>query len=179
MMAGRYARALAEIAGENDAAALGAIGAQLDLVARMVTGEPALAKFFDSPTSRAADKETALTTLVKRAGLTDLVQRFLAVVIDKRRMSSLPAIAAAFAALHDRAAGIVPVEATVAVGMNEADTARFRAALETMTGRQVRLSVTIDPEIVGGVRTRIGSRVYDGSLKSHLRALHRRLAEAH
>jgi F-type H+-transporting ATPase subunit delta len=179
MMAGRYARALAEIAGENDAAALGPVGAQLDLVARMVTGEPALAKFFDSPTARPADKETALATLVTRAQLSDLMRRFLAVVIDKRRMSSLPAIAAAFTALHDRAAGIVPVEATVAVGMDEAEAARFRAALETMTGRQVRLSVTIDPEIVGGVQTRIGSRVYDGTLKSHLRALHRRLAEAH
>jgi len=179
MMAGRYARALAEIAGENDAAALGAIATQLDLVAGMVTGEPALAKFFDSPTARAADKETALSTLVTHAGLSDLVRRFLAVVIDKRRMSALPAIAVAFTALHDRAAGIVPVEATVAVGMDKSEEVRFRAALETMTGRKVRLSFTIDPEIVGGVRTRIGSRVYDGTVKSHLRALHRRLAEAH
>jgi F-type H+-transporting ATPase subunit delta len=63
--------------------------------------------------------------------------------------------------------------------MGEAETARFRAALETMTGRKVRLSVKVDPGIVGGVRTRIGSRVYDGTLKNHLRALHRRLAEAH
>jgi len=179
MIAGRYAKALAEIAGENDAAALETVSAQLDLLARVVAGEPALPKFFDGPTVRAADKETALATLTERAGLSDLVRRFLAVVIDKRRMSSLPAIAAAFAALHDRAAGIVPVEATVAVGMGETETARFRAALETMTGRKVRLSVTIDPEILGGVRTRIGSRVYDGTLKSHLRALHRRLAEAH
>jgi len=179
MMAGRYARALAEIAGENDAAALGTIGAELDLVAGMMTREPALGRFFDSPTARAADKESALATLATRAGLTDLMRRFLAVVIDRRRMASLPAIAAAFAEIRDRAAGIVPVEATVAVGMDEAETARFRRALETMTGRKVRLSVAIDPEIVGGVRTRIGSRVYDGTVKSHLKELHRRLAEAH
>jgi len=179
MMAGRYARALAEIAGESDAAALGAVGAQLDLVAGIVAEEPALAKFFDSPTARLADKEAALTTLATRAGLTDLVRRFLAVVIDKRRMSALPAMAQAFREFHDHAAGIVPVEATVAVGMDKTEEAQFRATLETMTGRKVRLSVRIDPEIVGGVQTRIGSRVYDGTVKSHLRALHRRLAEAH
>jgi F-type H+-transporting ATPase subunit delta len=179
MIAGRYARALAELAGENDTKTLEEVGAQIDLLARVLAQEPALARFFDSPVARPADKQKALATLAQRAGLSDLVQRFIAVVVDKRRAGSFGAIALAFAGFRDRAAGIVPVEATVAVTMDDAETARFRAALEAMTGRKVRLSVNVDPEIVGGVRARIGSIVYEGTLQGHLRALHRRMAGAH
>lgn len=178
MIAGRYARALAEVVGEQDAAALDAVGQQIDLLAHVFAQDPGLARFFDSPTTRPAHKAAALETLAARAGLSDVARRFLGVVADRRRTAALGAIAEAFRGFRDRAAGIVPVEATVAVTMGDAETASFRAALEKMTGRKVRLSVKVDPGIVGGVRTQIGSRVFDGTLESHLRALHRRLAAA-
>jgi F-type H+-transporting ATPase subunit delta len=55
---------------------------------------------------------------------------------------------------------------------------QLQQALEKMTGRQVELTVAIDPEVLGGARTRVGSQVYDGTLKSQLAALRRRLAQA-
>ncbi|HUD70874.1 MAG TPA: ATP synthase F1 subunit delta [Dongiaceae bacterium] len=177
-VAGRYARALAESVGESDIEALDTAGRQLDLLARVLSADPAIARFFDSPTTRAAEKQAALETLARGAGLDDLMQRFLGVVADHRRVAAIAAIAAEFRALHDAVAGIVPAEATVAVAMGGAESEVFQKALEKMTGRRVRLTVKVDPEIVGGVRTRIGSTVYDGTVRNKLQALHQRLAEA-
>ena len=179
MIAGRYARALAETIGEEDSDALAAAGAELDLVARVIALDPALALFLDSPTTDEAHKSETIETLATRARLSDRARRFLGVVVANRRAAALPAIAAAFAEIRDRAAGIVPAEATVAVALGDAERKGMQKALETMTGRKVRLAVKVDPEIVGGVRTRIGSRVYDGTVRSHLSALHRRMAGAH
>lgn len=177
-VAGRYARALAESVGENDIQALDAAGRKLDLLARVIASDHALAQFFDSPTTRSAEKQAALATLADRAGLDDMMRRFLGVVAEHRRVAVLRAIAAEFAAIQDQAAGIVAAEATVAVPMDEKASDTFRKALEKMTGRKVRLTVRVDPAIVGGVRTRIGSKVYDGTVRNHLQALHQRLAEA-
>ncbi len=177
-VAGRYARALAETVGESDIKALDTAGRQLDLLARVLSAEPALARFFDSPTTRAAEKKAALETFATGAGLDELMTRFLGVVADHRRMAAIEAIAAGFRALHDAAAGIVPAEATVAVAMGKAESETFAKALEKMTGRHVRLTVKVDPAVVGGVRTRIGSTVYDGTVQNQLMALHQRLAEA-
>jgi F-type H+-transporting ATPase subunit delta len=178
LIAGRYAKALAQVVGENDAKALEAAAAQLDLLARVLARDPSLARFFDSPVARPADKKKALETLATKAKLSDVMQRFMGVVVEKRRAAAIGPMAEAFGEIRDRAAGVVPVEATVAVEMGDKETKQFRETLETMTGRKVRLSVKVDPEIVGGVKARIGSRVFDGTLESHLRTLHRRLAEA-
>ncbi|HKQ98636.1 MAG TPA: ATP synthase F1 subunit delta [Candidatus Polarisedimenticolia bacterium] len=177
-VAGRYARALAESVGEDDIKALDAAGRSLDLLVRVLAADAALAHFFDSPTTRVADRSAALKTLADRAGLSDLMTRFLQVVGEHGRVGTLPAIAQEFAAIHDAAAGIVPAEATFAVAPGDKESDAFRKALETMTGRKVRLTIRVDPAIVGGVRTRIGSTVYDGTVRNHLQALYHRLAEA-
>ena len=177
-VAGRYARALAESVGEKDVKALDTAGRQLDLLVRVLSADQDLTRFFDSPVTRAANKSAALATLSDRAGLDDLMGRFLGVVVEHRRVAALPAIAEEFRALHDEAAGIVPAEATFAVAIGKAETDAFAKALEKMTGRRVRLTVKVDPAIVGGVRTRIGSKVYDGTVRNQLQALYQRLAEA-
>ena len=66
----------------------------------------------------------------------------------------------------------------MAVEPSETEVKQLRQALEKMTGRQVQLSVTLDPGVLGGARTRVGSQVYDGTLRSQLAALRRRLAQA-
>ena len=176
--AGRYARALSEIAGENDAQALEALAAELDLLASTVGVDPALVRFFDSPTESAANKQAALETLAKKAQLSDLARRFLLVLVEHRRTGALEAIAANLAEMRDRAAGIVQAEATFATAPAPAEEKAMQAALETMTGSRVRLSVKVDPDLLGGASARVGSRIYDGSLRTRLQALHRRLARA-
>jgi len=177
--AGRYARALAEIAGEKDAQALAALAAEVDLLAATIGTDPALLRFFDSPTAAADEqKQAAMATLADKAHLSDLARRFLAVLVEHRRTGALRAIALDLAAFRDRAAGIVEAEATFARPPGPAEEQAMQAALETMTGSRVRLAVKVDPDLLGGVTTRVGSRIYDGTLKTRLQALHRRLAQA-
>jgi F-type H+-transporting ATPase subunit delta len=177
-VAGRYARALAEIAGAGDGAALAKISSEIDLLARVLAGEHELRSWFDDPTVSHEQKAEALGSLASSARLSDLARRFVAVVVGHRRVAALPAIATALHAIKDEAMAIVPATTTVAAKMNEADKASLKAALETMTGQEVRLSVTVDPAVLGGAVTTIGSRVYDGTLRTHLEALHRRLVTA-
>ena len=176
--AGRYARALAEIAGENDAKALEALTAEIDLLAASAGTDPALLRFFDSPTGSDAHRKAAVEALAKNARLSDLAKRFLTVLVEHRRIGALKAIAADLAEFRDRAAGIVPAEATFAVPPAPAEEKAMLQALEQMTGSRVRLSVKVDPDLLGGVTTRVGSRIYDGSLRTRLQSLHRRLARA-
>jgi F-type H+-transporting ATPase subunit delta len=177
-VAGRYARALAEVVGIDDARALAKAGAEVDLLARVLGGEPELRSWFDDPTVSHEQKAAVLKSLASSAKLSDTAQRFLAVVVEHRRAAALAEIARAFREIKDRAASILPAETTVAAKLNDAETAAFQAALEKMTGRSVRLSVKVDPAVLGGAVTRIGSRIYDGSVRTRLEALHRRLATA-
>lgn len=174
--AGRYARAVAEIAGENDAQALEALASEIDVAAATIGEDAALVRFFDSPTGSDANKKAALETLAKKAHLSDLARRFLLVLVEHRRVGALKSVAFELAQMRDRAAGIVPAEATFARKPAPAEEKAMLAALETMTGSRVRLSVKVDPGLLGGVTTRVGSRIYDGSLRTRLQALHRRLA---
>jgi F-type H+-transporting ATPase subunit delta len=176
--AGRYARAVAEIAGENDAQALEALASEIGIAAATMGDDAALVRFFDSPTESDANKQAALETLAKRANLSDLARRFLLVIVEHRRSFALKAIAAELAEMRDRAAGIVPAEATFAKEPEPGEEEAMLAALEKMTGSRVRLSVKVDPDLLGGATARVGSRIYDGSLRTRLQALHRRLARA-
>jgi F-type H+-transporting ATPase subunit delta len=177
-VAGRYARALSEIAGENDASRLEALCGEIDLLAASVGADQALVRFFDSPTVTAAQKAAVLDTLAKRAHLSDLAGHFVRVLVENRRAGALPQVAKELAAIRDRAAGIVPAEATVARPLAAGEQKEMQKALEAMTGRTVRLSVKVDASILGGARTRVGSRIYDGTLVSRLQSMHRRLARA-
>lgn len=192
-LAKRYARSLADVAEGEAAPARGAaraaaakkphaglesIAAELLLAAEVVGAEPRLLRFFDDPSIARALKDQATGSLGKVARFSDLTRRFLGVLVENRRMAALPAIARAFEAIKDERLGIVAAEATTAVVLSAAEQKRLRESLEKMTGRTVRLALRVDPDVIGGARTRIGSKVYDGTLKRQLASLRERLAGA-
>ena len=177
-VARRYARALADVAMAKDRSYLEQVSAELSLVAEVLESEPRLMRFFEDPSVRPQDREAAVKTLARRGKIGDLVRRFLEVLIENRRLSALPAIAEAFRAIKDERLGIEPVEATTAVSLTARELGRFREALEVVTGRAVRLTVSVDPSVLGGARTRIGSRVYDGTVRRQLGILRQRLIGA-
>ncbi len=92
-------------------------------------------------------------------------------LLDRGRMSLLPAVGQAYAELLDQAEGVVRARVVSAAPLDEAALARLKAALAAMAGREVRLEVSQDPKLVGGVVTRIGDRVLDGARAPQLRGL--------
>lgn len=173
----RYARALADAAGDRPAV-LGKLAADLRLAAGVIERAPRLQRLLADPSVDESQKSRLLDTLVRKGKMHDLASNLLRLLVRNRRMAAIEPIATAFEAIRDEQLGVVEAETTTAVPLSAADQKRLRESLETVTGRSVRLTVSVDPALLGGVRTRIGSRVYDGSLKHHLDLLKARLAEA-
>jgi F-type H+-transporting ATPase subunit delta len=176
-VARKYARALADVAGQQQPESLEKVTAEISLAAKVLGVDGQIVSFFDDPSVRSQDKDAAARTLARQASLGDLSLRFLAVLIENRRISSLPEIATALRKIKDERMGVIPAETTLAVSPSEEEIERLRGALERMTGSKVRLTVKIDPQILGGARTRVGSQVYDGTLRHQLTVLRKRLVQ--
>ena len=102
---------------------------------------------------------------------------FMVTIVDHNRTTSLPSIAEVFHEVREEAAGIVPAEITTASPLTGELKERTMRALEQMTGRKIRLTTHVDPEILGGAVTRVGSNVYDGCLKTQLDQLRRKMTQ--
>ena len=174
-VAKRYARALADSAGGNDPGRLDAVASELSLAAKVLGADAKFAHFFADPSIAQEDKRVAIEALARRAKLSEVVRSFLLVLVANRRLGALAAIRDCLEAITDERLGIVKAEMTTAVPLSAAELKRLRESLEKMTGRTVRITHRVDPTVLGGARTRIGSRVYDGTLKHQLVALRDRL----
>jgi F-type H+-transporting ATPase subunit delta len=122
---------------------------------------------------------TRRTELLRNlAGQHDLppqVGNLLETVVHHNRTSSLASIARVFQELHEESQGIVEAEIATAVPLTEDLEQKTRATLERMTGGRVRLTARVDPRLLGGAVTRIGSRIWDGSLRTQLEQLGRKM----
>ena len=192
-VAKRYARALADHveqdgkrgapgrparAGQKTAADLEAVAFELDLVARVLGADAKFQKFFADPSIGQEPKQAAIDAVAKKGKLGDAARRLLGVLVTNRRLGTIGAIRDAFTAIKDERVGIVSAETTTAVPLSSAEAKRLQAALESMTGRSVRVTHRVDPTVLGGARTRIGSKVYDGTLRHKLETLRGRLVGA-
>jgi F-type H+-transporting ATPase subunit delta len=131
---------------------------------------------FDPAVSRST-REQVLRTLADRSEMPVQVANFLATIVDHNRTTSLASIAEVFHEEREAAAGIVPAEITTAMPLSDDLKQRTLQALEQMTGRKVRLTANLDPAILGGAVTKVGSTVYDGSLKTQLDQLRRKMTQ--
>jgi F-type H+-transporting ATPase subunit delta len=118
-----------------------------------------------------------LTDLAESYNMPIEVRRFLASVVEHRRIGNLPDIAELFQELREKSQGILTASITSAMPMNDEMTRRTREALEQMTGKKIRLEVKVDRNLIGGAVTRIGSMIYDGSLQTQLNSLRRKMVE--
>lgn len=178
VVARRYARALADEAGKKDPARLEKVASEVALAARTIRGDAKVRRFFEDPAVPLRRKDAAIEALATAAKSAEMTRNFLRLLVRNRRIGALPEIAAAFEKIKDDRLGIVAVEATTAVELSAAEVKKFRQSLETMTGKKVRLTLSVDPSVLGGARARIGSKVYDGTLRRRLAALRERLAAA-
>jgi F-type H+-transporting ATPase subunit delta len=92
-------------------------------------------------------------------------------LVDRRRTKTLPYVARMLRELADARKGVVRAEVTTAVALADAYYARLQAQLEKMTGKRVVVDRVIDPTLIAGVVTRIGDRIFDGSLRTRLQSL--------
>ena len=105
-VARRYARALADVAGQDDPKILDKTTREISLAARAIAGDPAILRFFDDPSVRKEDKDAAIKTVGRKGKLSELSLRFLAVLVENRRMSALRTIDEVLQEIRDERLGL-------------------------------------------------------------------------
>ena len=175
-MAGRYALALFELA--RDTNAIDAVAGDLGRFAAMIDESPDLQRLVRSPAFSADDQTRALGALLDRAGITGIAANFLKLVAGKRRLFAILDMIADYGKLVDASRNRVHAEVTVAEPLSDQHLDALKAALHEATGGQdVALAVKIEPQIIGGLIVRLGSRMVDGSLRTKLNTLRVRMKE--
>jgi F-type H+-transporting ATPase subunit delta len=124
-----------------------------------------------------ARKRAVIGKIVDAMGGTKIVRNFLYVLVDHRRISDFSNIIQAFEHIMDVRLGILQVEVRAARPLSDQQSQLLTSGLEKATGKRVWLNTTTDPSLIGGVVARVGSTVFDGSVRGRLDALERRLRE--
>lgn len=174
-VAERYAGSLFDLAAQSNAVA--AVERDLTRFEAMLDGSEDLQRLIKSPVFSADDQFKAIASIADKAGISGLTGNFLRVVAQNRRLFAIPAMIKAFRRIAAEQRGEVSAEVTSAHELSPAQTAELKAALKGVAGKDVSLSVTVDPSLLGGLVVRIGSRQIDTSLKTKLNSLKLALKE--
>lgn len=174
-VAERYATSLFELALE--AGSLDAVGADLNRFQAMIDSSDDLKRLVVSPVFSADDQAKAIVAICEKAGLGGLVANFLKVVAGNRRLFAVSGMIAAFRLITARHRGEITADVKSAHALSSEQENELKAALKSVTGKDVTIAVTIDPSILGGLIVKVGSRQIDTSLRTKLSTLKLALKE--
>lgn len=173
-VATRYARALVDVVTRpgSDLDVTQAAG-QLRIFEQMLAESSDLRHVLLSPAVPGGRKRAVVAKLAALSGTPALIRNFLYVVIGHRRIQILGEIREAFEALLDERMGVVRADVSSARDLSETQRRALAEALTRATGKKVRLEYAVDASLLGGVKARIGSTIYDGSARGQLEGLRR------
>lgn len=169
-----YARALFEAA--LGGGALEVVREQLAAFAKALSENRELSVFFFSPYFSSEEKKEGLHRAVTGADGTMI--NFLETLIERHRMPAIFAIQARFQHLWDEEMKLLPVEVTSAIDLDPATVGHIGEQIGAQTGREVKLSSRVDPDILGGIVLRVGNFVLDASIRNQLDQLRKQVARA-
>jgi F-type H+-transporting ATPase subunit delta len=176
-MAGRYARALFELA--LDSKVSDTVKSDLDRFDAMLSDSPDLLRLVRSPVYGAEEQGRALAAVLAKAGIGGLAANFLLLTAANRRLFAISDMIRDFRKLYARWKGEVTAEVTVAEKLSDAHLEALKDALRSITGEKtVDLNVRIDPAIIGGLVVKLGSRMVDSSLRTKLNSIKHAMKEA-
>jgi F-type H+-transporting ATPase subunit delta len=176
-LANRYAHALADaVLTPASASDPNEITKELRAFEAMIREVPELKNVLLSPAVSNARKRDVVARFAESMPLSQHVRNFLYVLVDRRRAGLLDEITDAFEAAVDERSGVVRAEVSSAVPLSDAQRAELAKALSDVTGKRVRCEFAVDDSLIGGVIARIGSTVYDGSVRTQLGEIQQLLA---
>ncbi len=172
-IARRYSTALADaaIAGGNAPV----VKAELEGLGRLFIESQDLRAVFSNPAINHDKKVKVLDGLIAKAKPTKTTGNFLKVLLQNGRIGEIAEISDRFAQVLQERSGVVSVTVTSARELPATEKAEFETSLAKITGRQVNIKFEIDPDLIGGAVTRIGSTVFDGSVRTKLENLREQL----
>lgn len=173
-LAERYALALLGIVDDlrpTEPGAADRIAADLESLFRLWREDAGFRSFVADPRLAAVEQRKGAFALIEKAGIGTEVRNLVGVLIMNRRLAQLPEVAAAFGAQLAARRGQQTAEVTTAHPLSSTQRAQIVARLTEAGYSGVQLNETVDPAILGGLVVRIGSRLYDNSIKSKLQRL--------
>lgn len=165
----RYAQALFDLA--SDQKQVAAVEKDLSSLKSALADSKDLRTLLASPAFSADDKRKGLDAIAAKAKFNPTTRKFLGLLAANGRAAALPAVIPAFAALSAAARGAVSAEVTTAVPLSLAQAKGVAQALRQALGKDPEISTRVDPSLLGGIKVKVGSRLFDASLKSKLDSL--------
>ncbi len=172
-----YARALADVVFDRRLDAGKALQ-EAQALAGLVAESKDLREVWEAPSIPGGQKRAVLDAIVEREQFSRPLRNFMAVLIDHRRVEFLGAIVKQFEQELNRRLGFAEAEIVSARDLNGDQRRSLEAELEQLTGKKVRANYSRDPAILGGVMVRVGSTIYDGSVKGRLERIREQLSGA-
>ncbi|MDR3774776.1 MAG: ATP synthase F1 subunit delta [Terracidiphilus sp.] len=163
----RYAQAFLDVVTAEKLDALAIDGQLRDFLATW-NGSAELQEFFVNPAVPTVQKVGFLDTLNRKLGLSKELRNLLAVLIDNDRIGHVAEVAAAYRKLLQEQSGIRQAEIVTARELDDAERAALVVEVGKLAGAQIEASFKLDASILGGTVVRIGSTVYDGSVRGRL-----------
>src|SRR5215472_672691 len=174
-VAGRYARAFAEVVEEHKLNAAKTLSELTD-VAALVHSSADLRNVWQNPAVDRAQKLSLLDAIIKRIGGGKLLRNFVAVLIDHKRIAQIGEIAEEFRKELDQRMGIADARVSSARALTAAEKKSLEQRLAAVTGKTGRASYSEDSSLLGGAVVRIGSTIYDGSVRGQLQRMKEEIA---
>ncbi|EHS50498.1 ATP synthase subunit delta [Rhizobium sp. PDO1-076] len=174
-VAERYASSLFELALE--VGAVDAVAADLNRFQAMIDESADLKRLVLSPVFTAEDQVNAITAIAQKAELGALVLNFLKVVAGNRRLFAVSGMVVAYRQIAAQHKGEITADVTSAHALTAEQEKELKAALKSVTGKEVSINATVDASLLGGLIVKIGSRQIDTSLRTKLSTLKLALKE--
>lgn len=175
VVATRYARALVDVIITDHGSAAQAL-TDLRTIDAMIAESVSLRNALLSPAVSPPRKRAVIARLLEPLHVSKPVRNFLFVAIDHRRIHQFSSIVEAFEVLLDERLGFVRADVSSAKELTEAQRARLEGQLSRLAGKKAKLRFKTDPGLLAGVVARVGSTVYDGSVRGQLEYLRAKLA---
>jgi F-type H+-transporting ATPase subunit delta len=171
----RYARALVEVVLEQKVNADEA-RQQLNSIAEAVRESVDLRRVWESPAVPAEQKRAVLDGIVGQMNAVKAIRNFMAVIIDHRRIPMLDEIVRQFAVELDAQLGFVEARISSARELLPEEKGELESQVERLTSKKVRAHYASNPALLGGVMVRVGSTIYDGSVRGRLEKMKEQLS---
>jgi F-type H+-transporting ATPase subunit delta len=169
-VANTYARAFADVVLDAHLNADRSI-AELRTIAQLLDESSDLRRVWENPAVPAEQKRRVLDVIAERDGISKQVRNLIAVLIDHRRIHFLEPIIAQLEKELDARLGFAEADITSARPLGDAEKREFEAQVGKLTGKKVRARYGQDASLLGGAVVRVGSTIYDGSVKGQLERL--------
>ncbi len=175
LAAKRYATSLFEVGRELNK--IDDFHSQLEFIEKVFNSEKKLLQILEHPRISRGEKRTVVEELFKKE-LTEEVLNFLFIIIDKRREASLMDMIKEYNMLFKEYKGILDIEAVTAVSMKDTSIEKLKLVLKDKFNKEINLSNSVDPSIIGGVLLKMDSKVIDSTLQSQLKEMETLIRQA-